>query len=48
MGEIKLGRVKGDDGKSVYIKYNSVPSDTGAEDNWDVGKHKYIGVITSA
>jgi hypothetical protein len=46
MGQVDLGKVVGDDGASVYIKFNSTPSDANATDSWSSGQN-YIGVITS-
>lgn len=42
-----LGKVRGDDGANVYIKYNSVAADAGAVDNFSSGTHKFIGMMTS-
>lgn len=46
MGKVSLGKVKGEDGRNVYIKYNSVPSDSGAVDVWQSG-FTYIGFALS-
>lgn len=48
MPTINLGRVKGDDGANVYIKYNSTAADAGAGDSFVAGVHKYIGFLTSS
>lgn len=42
-----LGKVRGDDGANVYLKYNSIAADAGAVDNFSTGIHKYIGMMTS-
>jgi hypothetical protein len=46
MGQANLGKVRGDDGENVYIKYNSAPSDENATNCWTSGQ-MYIGVRTS-
>lgn len=46
MPKINLGKVMGDDGQNVFIKFNSVPSDTNAQDTWQNGMD-YIGFATS-
>lgn len=45
---VNLGKVRGDDGANVYIKYNLVAADAGASDIFSTGIHKYIGTMTSA
>lgn len=42
MGRISLGKVKGEDGKNVFIKFNTSPSDAGASELWQSGM-TYIG-----
>lgn len=46
MAQINLGKVRGDNGLSAYIKYNTVPTDAGATDTWSPGQ-RYLGVATS-
>ena len=43
MGRISLGKVRGDDGKSVFIKFNTVPSDSGASDTYS-SSMQYMGI----
>ncbi len=43
MGKISLGKVKGEDGKSVFVKYNTVASDSGASEVYSNGM-SYIGI----
>lgn len=45
--QVNLGKVKGDDGASIYIKYCATATDTGAADSFLPGVHKYIGFLTS-
>lgn len=47
MPTTNFGKVKGDDGANVYIKYNSCAADAGASDTFDANTHAYIGVLTS-
>ncbi len=47
MGRVSLGKVKGEDGKNVFIKFNTSPSDTGASELWQSGM-TYIGFAFTA
>ncbi len=47
MGKVSLGKVKGEDGKNVFIKFNTSPSDTGASEIWQSGM-TYIGFAFTA
>ncbi|MCM1289486.1 MAG: hypothetical protein NC132_02400 [Corallococcus sp.] len=42
MGKVNLGKVKGEDGKNVFIKYNVLPMDENASEIWQEGMG-YIG-----
>lgn len=46
MPKVNLGKVRGDDGLNVFIKFNSIPSDTNAQDTWQNGM-EYIGFATT-
>lgn len=46
MGKLVLGKVKGETGKSVHLKYNTQPTDEGAQDVWQTGM-KYIGIAVT-
>lgn len=46
MGKILLGRVKGEHGKNVFIKFNHKPEMEGATDYYQEGM-KYMGIISS-
>lgn len=43
MGKISLGKVKGEDGKSVFVKYNTDASDSNASAVYSDGMN-YIGI----
>lgn len=46
MGQVNLGKIRGEDGLNVFIKFNSCPQDERAEDNWRKGLD-YIGFATT-
>ena len=46
MGKILLGKVKGDHGNNVFIKFNHKPEMEGATDDYQEGM-KYIGIIST-
>ena len=46
MKEVSLGRIQGEDGLNIYIKFNYKPEMDGATDQWQEGM-EYIGLISS-
>lgn len=46
MGQINLGKIRGEDGLNVFVKFNSSPRDERAEDKWRKGLD-YIGFATT-